>query len=118
MASALPGAMAAEFLRIQHRLALGADPVKVWRQVAAQPELGPLGRAMARTHESGAPVADAIRALGEELRDRARFEVEARAKSVDVKSAGPLGTCLLPAFVLVGIVPMVVGLFEATGLFR
>lgn len=117
VATALPGAMADEFHRIHHRLALGADPVGVWRQVAQHPELGPLGRALARAHESGAPVAGAIGALGQELRDRARLEVEARAKSVDVKSAGPLGVCLLPAFVLVGIVPMVAGLFGATGLF-
>lgn len=121
VATTLPGALAEELLRIHHRLALGADPVVVWRQVAARSgaaaQLAPLGRAMARTHESGAPVAESILALGQELRDRARFEIEARAKSVDVKSAGPLGVCLLPAFVLVGIVPLVAGLLRATGLF-
>ncbi|RYE75031.1 MAG: type II secretion system protein, partial [Myxococcales bacterium] len=72
---------------------------------------------MVRAHESGASVGTAIVALAEELRDRARFDVESRARSVDVKSAGPLGLCLLPAFVLIGVVPMVAGIFAASGLF-
>lgn len=117
VADALPGALADEFGTIHHRLILGADPVQVWRDVSAHPQLGPLGRAMVRAHESGAAVGSSIAALADELRDRARFDVEARARSVDVKSAGPLGLCLLPAFVLIGVVPMVAGIFTASGLF-
>lgn len=117
VAEALPGALADEFGAIRHRLALGADPVAVWREVATHDELAPLGLAMVRAHESGAAVGSAIAALADELRDRARFEVESRARSVDVKSAGPLGLCLLPAFVLIGVVPMVAGIFASSGLF-
>jgi hypothetical protein len=35
--------------------------------------------------------------------------VESRARAVGVKAAVPLGVCLLPAFVLVGVVPLVAG---------
>ena len=35
-------------------------------------------------------------------------EVEERARAVGVKAAVPLGLCLLPAFVLIGVVPLVV----------
>ena len=34
---------------------------------------------------------------------------ESRARAVGVKAAVPLGVCLLPAFVLVGVVPLVAG---------
>jgi uncharacterized integral membrane protein len=44
--------------------------------------------------------------------------VEARARSIEVKAAAPLGLCLLPAFVVLGVVPMVVGVFRSMELFR
>jgi hypothetical protein len=42
--------------------------------------------------------------------------VEERARSVGVKAAVPLGLCLLPAFVLVGVVPLVVSLLTSLDL--
>jgi hypothetical protein len=35
---------------------------------------------------------------------------------VGVKAAVPLGLCLLPAFVLIGIVPVVAGLLTTLGI--
>jgi Flp pilus assembly protein TadB len=115
---ALGGPVAGELLAIHHRLEVGVDPVQVWRSVAAHPQLSPLGRAIGRAHETGAPVAVAVHRLAEELRDRARAEVETRARSIEVKAAAPLGLCLLPAFVVLGVVPMVVGVFSAMRLFQ
>jgi hypothetical protein len=37
--------------------------------------------------------------------------LQKRARTVGVRAAGPLGLCFLPAFMLVGIVPTVVGGF-------
>ena len=88
----------------------------VWSDVAADPALGPLGRAMARSHRTGAPVVTAIERLGDELARAARAEVEDRARAVGVRAAVPLGLCLLPAFVLIGIVPVVAGLLGTLGL--
>lgn len=109
VARALGGPVAEELLALHHRLLVGVDPGEVWRGVAAHPQLGPLGRAVGRAHESGAPVSAAVGRLAEDLRARARAEVEARARSIEVKAAAPLGLCLLPAFVLLGVVPMVAG---------
>ena len=114
---ALGGPVGEELLAIHHRLQVGVDPVQVWRSVARHPQLGPLGRAVGRAHETGAPVGQAVHRLAEELRDRARAEVETRARSIEVKAAAPLGLCLLPAFVLLGVVPMVVGVFGSMQLF-
>jgi hypothetical protein len=39
--------------------------------------------------------------------------VEDKARRVGVLAAVPLGLCLLPAFLLIGIVPVVAGLLTA-----
>lgn len=107
---ALPGAAADLLGPVAARLALGGDPLVVWSALADDPAIGPLGRTMARAHRSGAPVVAAVDRLSEELARRSRAEVEDRARAVGVRAAVPLGVCLLPAFLLLGIVPLVVGL--------
>ncbi len=117
VSGALGGPVGDELLSIHHRLEVGVDPTQVWRSVAAHPQLAPLGRAVGRAHETGAPVGVAVHRLAQELRERARADVETRARSIEVKAAAPLGLCLLPAFVVLGVVPMVVGVFSAMRLF-
>jgi Flp pilus assembly protein TadB len=114
---ALGGPVGEELLAIHHRLDVGVDPVQVWRGVAAHAQLAPLGRAIGRAHETGAPIGRAVHQLAEELREHARADVETRARSIEVKAAAPLGLCLLPAFVVLGVVPLVVGVFSSMRLF-
>ena len=118
VAAALEGPVGEEFRAIHHRLGLGLDPAEVWRVVARHPQLGPLGRAVGRAHETGAAVGVAVHHLAAELRDRTAADVEARARSIEVKAAAPLGLCLLPAFMLLGVVPMVVAVFTSMPLLR
>ncbi len=115
---AIEGPVAEELLALHHRLQVGVDPVQVWRAAAAHPQLAPLGRAVGRAHDSGASVSRAVHQLADELRERARADVEARARSIEVKAAAPLGLCLLPAFVVLGVVPMVAGVFASMQVFR
>jgi Flp pilus assembly protein TadB len=110
---ALPGAAADLLAPVAARLALGGDPVLVWSALADDPAIGPLGRTMARAHRSGAPVVAAVDRLADELARRARADVEDRARAVGVRAAVPLGVCLLPSFLLLGIVPLVAGLAES-----
>jgi Flp pilus assembly protein TadB len=114
--SALPGAASERLSGIAARLALGLDPGEVWGSLATDPQLGRLGRTLARAHASGAPVVAAVERLADELADSARAETEDRARAVGVKAALPLGLCLLPAFVLIGIVPLVVALLATLDL--
>jgi len=114
--TALPGPASARLAEVVPRLRLGVHPLQVWADLAADPALGPLGRALARAHRTGAAVVPAVERLADELARAARAEVEDRARAVGVKAAVPLGLCLLPAFVLVGIVPVVAGLLTSLGL--
>ena len=113
VAAALDGPLHDELALVAARLRLGTDPAAVWRALAAHAQLGRLGRSLARVAETGASVAVASARLAEDLRHDGRARVEARARAVGVKAALPLGVCLLPAFVLVGVVPLVVGSLSA-----
>ncbi|SDS70347.1 Flp pilus assembly protein TadB [Nocardioides scoriae] len=114
---ALGGPVAEELDAVHARLELGVDPRAVWHDLGRHPQLAPLGRTVARAHDSGASVAEAVHQLAAELRLRTEAEVEARARRIEVRAAAPLGACLLPAFVLLGIVPMVAGVFGAMRVF-
>lgn len=113
--TALGGPVADEFLLVVRRLELGVDPVAAWSATA--PELRPLVRSMVRAHRSGASVVTAVDRLAEELRATRRHRTEALARTVEVRAAAPLGLCFLPAFVVLGVVPMVVGIFSTMDLF-
>lgn len=109
VADALSDEVGADLRRAAAGLRLGMAPARVWGELGGA-GYGPLGRAMARTVETGAPVVPALGQLAAELRAASRTRAEARARAVGVRAAAPLGVCLLPAFVLVGVVPLVVGL--------
>lgn len=111
--AALPGPAADRLDGVRVRLRLGAAPGEVWDSLADDPALGPLGRALARSHASGSSVVAAVERLGDDLERDLRAAVEDRARAVGVKAAVPLGLCLLPAFLLVGIVPTVAGLLAS-----
>ncbi len=114
VSQALPGPAADRLRSLAARLELGGDPVRVWAELAAaDAELAALGRAMSRAHQSGAPVVAAVERLADGLARTARADVEDQARAVGVKAAVPLGLCLLPAFVLIGIVPLVAGLISS-----
>jgi Flp pilus assembly protein TadB len=91
------------------RLRLGVDPVSVWSGLAEHPALGRLGTTLRRATESGAPVVDALGRLADDLRAGRRAAVEVRVRRIEVRAAVPLGLCLLPAFVLLAVVPLVAG---------
>lgn len=110
---ALPGPTTALLGSVPARLALGVPPETAWRPVLESAELAPLGRAMVRAHGSGAPVTEEVARLADELERTARARVEDRARVVGVKAAVPLGLCLLPSFLLIGVVPLVAGLLRS-----
>ncbi len=113
---AYPGPAADLVASVSPRLALGIDVEGAWRPVLDHTRLAVLGRTMVRAHRSGASVAGEVSALADELGRRSRLRTEERARSVGVKAAVPLGLCLLPSFVLLGIVPLAVSLMQSLAL--
>lgn len=113
VADALPGPAGDRLRPVAVRLRLGADPAAGWSVLGADPALAPLGRALARAEDGGISVATSVARLADDLAGRARADVERQARAVGVKAAAPLGLCLLPAFLLIGIVPLVGGLLTS-----
>jgi pilus assembly protein TadC len=99
-------------------LALGADETAAWQPVANVAETAPLARAARRTARSGTELATAASSLANEVRVAASDACEVRAQRAGVLIAGPLGLCFLPAFVCLGVVPVIAGLAGSLGLSR
>ena len=112
VAAAIGGPLGHELGRVGSRMQLGADPAAVWADTGRDPALGPLARAVVRALDTGAPLAGSLTRLADDLRAERRASVDETARRVAVRSAGPLGLCFLPAFVLVGIVPTIIGAFR------
>ena len=87
---------------------LGAEPRRAWSGIPAA--LAPLGRALVRAGESGAAVAPALRNLAADCRAEARAATEAGVRRAGVWILAPLGLCFLPAFVCLGVAPLVLGI--------
>lgn len=69
-----------------------------------------LARALAPAWHRGASPVDALAALSEALLDGASAAGENAAAELGVRIALPLALCLMPAFILTGIVPLLVAL--------
>lgn len=104
------GPLAVRLLGVAEVLRRHVPPEEAWAGWLAEPCLAPVARALIRTFESGAPVAALLARLAADQREAARTRAEAGVRRLGVRVVVPLGLCFLPAFVLVGVVPVVVGL--------
>jgi pilus assembly protein TadC len=101
---------AVEPLRVVGRmLALGSDPMRAWELLESVEGLGPVAAAGRRCADSGARLAGALTAAAVELRVREQDAAVARAERIGVWALLPLGCCFLPAFVCIGVVPVIAG---------
>lgn len=91
-------------------LGLGADPRGAWQRMGQEPALAPLARAAARSMETGAPLSDVLAAMSADLRRASHAQIEAAARGAGVRAVAPLAACFLPAFMLLGVVPIVASL--------
>lgn len=97
-------------------LALGADPGIAWSAPpdlpadSIDPQTDALLRLARRSASSGSALADGLVELAAQSRQDAAHAAAAAAERAGVLIAGPLGMCFLPAFVCLGIVPVVAGL--------
>ena len=110
VAEHLNGAAGVGLRRTAELLALGADPQQAWQPALDCPATARLARVARRSGRSGTALAESLTRLAAEVRAGAREQSEARAQRAGVLIAGPLGLCFLPAFLAIGVVPVVLGL--------
>lgn len=87
--------------------ALGSPVSDAWRRAAEEDPLAGLAHAIVRSVDTGAPLADVLPRLAARARSRRAARTEAHVRTAAVRLTGPLGLAFLPAFVLLGVVPVV-----------
>ncbi|MFE4948689.1 type II secretion system F family protein [Leifsonia sp. NPDC056665] len=71
-------------------------------------------RVLRIAERAGAPAIELLSAEARQQRRTARAEGRRRAELLAVRLLLPLGVCVLPAFVLLGVVPVVLGMMSST----
>ncbi|TFV64104.1 type II secretion system F family protein [Geodermatophilus sp. DF01-2] len=108
VSTALPGPLGPELATVAGLYRLGASPRRAWSDVPA--ELGVLGRVLVRAGESGSTAVPALRSLAADARAEERSRADAAVRRAGVWVLAPLGACFLPAFLCLGVVPLVLGI--------
>jgi pilus assembly protein TadC len=111
-AASAPAELARLLSRAADLLALGADPATAWSNsdLPLDNHAEALLRLARRSATSGAALAEGVAELAAQSRHDAADAADAAAQRASVLIAGPLGLCYLPAFLCLGIVPVVAGL--------
>lgn len=106
--AALGGPLGERLTRVARALRLGASSDEAWAHLGEVPGADRLARAAIRSSTSGAALAAALSRLAEEVRANRLTAADAAARRAGVLVVLPLGLCFLPAFVLAGLVPVIV----------
>ncbi|MEV4654961.1 type II secretion system F family protein [Micromonospora sp. NPDC049301] len=108
VAEALDGPLASRLARVGRTLLLGGGPTEAWSALDGVPGAERLSAAAFRSANSGAALAGALTRLADDLRADRATAAEASARRAGVLIVLPLGLCFLPAFILAGLVPVIV----------
>jgi hypothetical protein len=95
-------------VRASSALMMGADWPAAWQ--GAPSRLSPVVDGLAPTWITGAAPGPALRAAVGHLRRERRSAAREAAGRLGVHLVLPLGLCFLPAFVLIGLVPVMISL--------
>lgn len=110
VARAIGGPAGEALMGVHRRTELGEPMARAWAGLATTPGLGGVARAVARSSRTGAPLAALLAQSAQDLRRVASAAALAEVRATGVRAVLPLGLCLLPAFALLGIAPIVGGL--------
>ncbi|MEV6168286.1 type II secretion system F family protein [Streptomyces sp. NPDC051954] len=107
---ALGGPVGEALARGAAEVRLGGEPGAAWRRLASMPGAGALARLLERADVSGVPAAVPVAHLAAQARADGARTATARARRAAVMVTVPVGLCFLPAFIAVGVLPVVIGL--------
>ena len=110
-ASGLRGPLARELSSSAAAVEIGGrwrDELRAIGERLHLPDLRSTAAALARTESLGSSLADAMRDLAEEVRESRRARAGERARTAPVKMLFPLVCMILPAFLLLTVVPVLI----------
>ncbi|MFI5894297.1 type II secretion system F family protein [Actinoplanes sp. NPDC051513] len=112
VAEALGGPLGERLQRTARSLRLGAEPTEAWQHLDGLDGAERLVAAAVRSSASGGALAGAFGRLADDLRADRAVAAEAAAQRAAVLIVLPLGLCFLPAFLLAGLVPVVIAVLQ------
>ncbi len=84
------------------------------RQFGLQPNDSGLDELLTLSAAAGVPAGDLLRSEAEEARREAAAVAEERAAALSVRLMLPLGVCVLPSFMVLGVVPLLITVITST----
>ncbi|MFH9476977.1 type II secretion system F family protein [Streptomyces anulatus] len=96
--------------RTAAEIRLGGEPAEAWGRFGEIPGAGPLARCLHRAGSTGAPAAESVARLADSMRAARAAAAVTRAQRAGVLITAPVGLCFLPAFLAVGVAPVIIGL--------
>ena len=108
----LDGPVAQRLRQVAAELRLGGEPAVVWTRLADLPGAQGLARCMERAGISGVPAVESVSRVAAELRAEQARSATARARRAGVLVTLPLSACFLPAFLALGVAPVLIGLAD------
>ena len=113
---AVPG-LAAELLAIALSSGVSIDRARAVVAHAGGAEPGPaIEQTLALSQKAGVPAVELLRAAAGLARHRARVDGRLRAARLSSRLLLPLGVCTLPAFLLLGVAPMLLSVMSTMSL--
>jgi len=108
-AEVMGGRVATTLDRVARGVAVGLSDAEAWQALSDDPAWRDIARDIARAADWGVRLTDVLDQHAAQLRRQVKADRLAAAKAVGVKAVAPLGLCYLPAFVCLGVVPVIVG---------
>jgi pilus assembly protein TadC len=109
VASAVQGVLGERLGTVVSHAAAGFGDSDAWASLRSDEVLGPVARDLARAADAGTSVGGMLARHAESARAAAQAAAIAKAKAVGVRTIVPVSVCYLPAFFLVGVVPVIAG---------
>lgn len=82
--------------------------------IATAGDSGAIESVLSLSRRAGVPAAELLRSEAEEVRRAARAEGQRAAATLAVTLMMPLGLCILPAFMLLGVAPLLIAIVSST----
>ena len=113
VASAVGGPLGSRLASVGSRTAAGFGDGEAWAALRDDDVLGSVARDLARAADAGTATGALLARHAEAARSAAQAAALARAKAVGVRTIIPVSVCYLPAFFLLGVVPVIAGVLAS-----
>lgn len=110
------GVLAEEFARLIQDVRLGTPRVEALAGLASRSGVEDLRHvvlSLRQAEKLGAPLAKTLRTMAEQMRIKRTLRAEEKAHKLPIKMIFPLALCILPALLIVILVPAFIRLYEA-----